>query len=445
MAENGSRPTPCPRCQAPITGDFKYCPTCAFRLRDPEENGEPAPTKQGIPWGPTIVAAVLGGIVLAIGVLGLKIWRPDPPPTPSPDPQQADQDHRLNETLTVDDHLQDLFVLLPAGEACWWPSTSGDDPFKKVMVHACAFMKTEVTVGMYAEFLRAVGEDFDGALPEDMKRVLRQLWRPTDKARYDYANRYIDAWWEGVEEHLSTENGALGPTVPERPADLRAPLPESYGSLLLAPPTWVYLTIHEELSWRVPDERDDVTYPLNLPVTGISWFDANAFAAWVSNRLKIECRLPADMEWLRAGTGGATLDKATDYPWGDIPWWRGCNNLNFWSGHGEPRVLPVTYTYPDARTKTAEGLYGMSGNAREWTIWNDPKEHDDRFGIDFTEESQSRLDAPTYGGSYREGIGNCTLHDSSEVLDKVARDPRVGFRLWKSFEGAEGAEGAGGS
>ncbi|MBL4928755.1 SUMF1/EgtB/PvdO family nonheme iron enzyme [Fuscibacter oryzae] len=38
----------------------------------------------------------------------------------------------------------------------------------------------------------------------------------------------------------------------------------------------------------------------DLPVTGVSWIDANAYAAWMSDRTGDTWRLPSDVEWAQA-------------------------------------------------------------------------------------------------------------------------------------------------
>ena len=61
--------TNCPRCAAPVRGDYKYCPECACRLR-PEVR---PPDPQGAGRGPMVlvVSAVL--LVLAGILVGWKI------------------------------------------------------------------------------------------------------------------------------------------------------------------------------------------------------------------------------------------------------------------------------------------------------------------------------------------------------------------------------------
>ena len=148
----------------------------------------------------------------------------------------------------------------------------------------------------------------------------------------------------------------------ERPRDLVAPLPESYGVLPLVPPTWIRIGMFEDFSWALPENS------ARLPVTDVSWYDAVAFAGWASNVLGISLRLPTAMEWIRAGNGG---DPNRRYPWGNpdpevgrLPRFA-CNSTTFWATAETPELLRVDYPFADGGD-TPEGVQQMSGNAREW-------------------------------------------------------------------------------
>ena len=101
----------------------------------------------------------------------------------------------------------------------------------------------------------------------------------------------------------------------------------------------------------VPDDWARQSAKLNLPVSGMSWWAADAFARWVGGRL------PRAREWQLLAAG----PEARIYPWGnrydpaaavtaDLP------------EHG-PRPCPT----PKVRDSSAGGVLHLAGNVSEWT------------------------------------------------------------------------------
>jgi formylglycine-generating enzyme required for sulfatase activity len=93
------------------------------------------------------------------------------------------------------------------------------------------------------------------------------------------------------------------------------------------------------------------------PVINVSWDDATAYAAWLSQQTGKTYRLPTEAEWEYAARAGST----TKYPWGDEV---GLNNANC-DGCGSQwdnkQTAPV-----GSFAANAFGLHEMHGNVWEW-------------------------------------------------------------------------------
>ena len=94
------------------------------------------------------------------------------------------------------------------------------------------------------------------------------------------------------------------------------------------------------------------------PVSGLTWFDALAYARWFSDVTGRRWRLPTEMEWEKAARGA----DGRIYPWGDT-WEDGCANDER-SGSDLQRTTAV-----DAHPEGASpyGVLDMVGNVGEWT------------------------------------------------------------------------------
>jgi formylglycine-generating enzyme required for sulfatase activity len=142
--------------------------------------------------------------------------------------------------------------------------------------------------------------------------------------------------------------------------------------------------LKDMLKERSPERRHEPFYwhdsrwnnPL-APVVGISWFEADAYANWLSAQMGQPVKLPTEQEWERAARG---VD-GREYPWGDK---FNRNNLNcaeFWSGRDDLRDVvewrkwfsrdeniastTVVGQFPSGQTDT--GICDMSGCVWEWT------------------------------------------------------------------------------
>jgi len=99
------------------------------------------------------------------------------------------------------------------------------------------------------------------------------------------------------------------------------------------------------------------------PVIVVSWEDAQAYAAWLSEETGAIYRLPSESEWEYAARAGTT----TRYHWGDEIGTSRANCEGSGSPWGGRQTAPVGSFAPNPW-----GLYDMHGNVWEWTQdrWN---------------------------------------------------------------------------
>lgn len=135
-------------------------------------------------------------------------------------------------------------------------------------------------------------------------------------------------------------------------------------------------------SWRDPGFQQTEDHP----VVCVSWFDAQAYAEWLSKKTGHHYRLPTEIEWEYAARGGT----ASAYFWGeDIK--HGCSYMNGGDtslAKGLPKFAEKTHEYfrtgvqksvlvpcEDGHIFTsaagsfppnAFGLFDVTGNAWEW-------------------------------------------------------------------------------
>ena len=100
------------------------------------------------------------------------------------------------------------------------------------------------------------------------------------------------------------------------------------------------------------------------PVINVSWFEAKAYAAWLSEQTGKRYRLPSESEWEYAALAGTE----TAYSWGNEI---GVNRANC-DGCGSEwdniQTSPV-----GSFESNAFGLYDLNGNVDEWVedCWHD--------------------------------------------------------------------------
>lgn len=130
-------------------------------------------------------------------------------------------------------------------------------------------------------------------------------------------------------------------------------------------------THRQEREWKQPRYWHDPTWNRHSqPVVGVSWYEAEAYCAWLTAELRQQgeigenqqVRLPTEAEWQIAAH---TADHA--YPWSD----------SFDPTKANTRESSLNQTAPVhmyPHGATAEGIYDLSGNAWEWIAdWNEEK------------------------------------------------------------------------
>jgi iron(II)-dependent oxidoreductase len=113
-------------------------------------------------------------------------------------------------------------------------------------------------------------------------------------------------------------------------------------------------SVSSSSSWRVRTMFGEETLPPNHPVSGVSWYEAQAYARFAGKRL------PTEAEWERAASWDAGSKRKRLFAWGDDePTDARCNfDLNRW-GTTQVGALPSG--------ASAVGCLDMTGNVWEWT------------------------------------------------------------------------------
>jgi hypothetical protein len=179
----------------------------------------------------------------------------------------------------------------------------------------------------------------------------------------------------------------------------------------------------EGLKYKQRDEwteprywRSDRFGHATQPVVGISWYEAEAYCKWLTNRGRAAgfvgngeaVRLPTQAEWMAAvrhGRPGPT-DDAHDYPW------RGA----FVESHANTKESGLKQTSPVHMYPlgvTAGGVWDMAGNVWEWTS-----------------DLRGASSAWQKGGSWASSTDRAKASASAaDDFDRRGRDNDDGFRV----------------
>jgi sulfatase modifying factor 1 len=161
----------------------------------------------------------------------------------------------------------------------------------------------------------------------------------------------------------------------------------------------LYRIFIDQTSHQAPEGWEDAhfNHP-DQPVTGVNWFDAQAYCEWLGTRAGKPYRLPTEAEWERAARGG--VDSML-YTWGNEP-----PGL-------QPHYLELWLTGPErvgARPPNGFGLYDISENVHEWCA--------DWFAADYYARSPERNPTGPDTGTRRASRGGSWRH--SVKITRVA-------------------------
>jgi formylglycine-generating enzyme required for sulfatase activity len=144
------------------------------------------------------------------------------------------------------------------------------------------------------------------------------------------------------------------------------------------------------------------------PVVGVTWFEAAAYASWLSEVTGRSWRLPAEVEWECAARGGIA------------------NGATAWGDRVPPREIPegpLQGPWCAGRgTANGFGLFDMGTIVHEWCL--------DRYDVGEIERRASR------GGSWRHQV-RFSAPGARSSLPPGFRYADYGFRVLEDFQREE--------
>ncbi len=192
-------------------------------------------------------------------------------------------------------------------------------------------------------------------------------------------------------------------------------------------------SIANRSSWRAPAFNQTGSHP----VVCVSWNDAQAYIAWLSERTGETYRLPSESEWEYSARDAADM---TRHPWksaSEACMFANVGDLAAVSGDGSTISNDGPYPCDDGARNTAPvasypasrlGLYDMLGNASEWVqdCWESQHENVPSDGRAYeTEACTSR----TIRGSDWQTFADMAEFVNRESLAPTASSTTLGFRV----------------
>ncbi|MEZ4708633.1 MAG: SUMF1/EgtB/PvdO family nonheme iron enzyme [Caldilineaceae bacterium] len=211
-----------------------------------------------------------------------------------------------------------------------------------------------VTNGEFACFINAGGYDDESLWTPLGQAWLRGEGKLDAESEAQYRNQYraiannVEGYIESVKRTQSvTEEEADG--LRQIAAMSEDEFVNSYAQQVLGEVRW------EPFWWQ--DSRYNQP---TLPVVGVNWYEAMAYAAWLSQVTGQSYVLPSEAEWEWAARRRSPQERGRRYPWGDDWDAERCNSLA--ARLNAPNPVGV---YPHGTTP--DGLHELAGNVYEWT------------------------------------------------------------------------------
>lgn len=151
-----------------------------------------------------------------------------------------------------------------------------------------------------------------------------------------------------------------------------------------------------------------------IPVTGVSWYDAESFCGWLSLQTGIAYRLATEAEREFAALGGLI---GADWPWPPE------------HGFDEEIAHQESPHVPRQRCRNGYGLYCMADNVHEWcSDWYDPGYYASSPSDSPRGPASGRRRA-SRGGSWRHSV-KFTRVTARSSLQPTYRYNDYGFRVY---------------